>query len=216
MRLIALLAWYDEPAAWLRDGVDGLAEAGVDHLVAVDGAYQAFPHRQHLSPTQQVQALTSRCRLANVALTVHRPDRAWRDEMEKRTFMFRLADTFARPDVDWLWVNDADHIPVATEGLKDRLSTTVEDAASIRLESEWFRCLYRHQPGISVTHNHYTYELADGTRLWTGPHNVHAVPCAFLEGVRVKHRTTERSKPAQEAKAVYWKARREQPAPAVK
>ena len=43
VKLHGLLSFYDEPETSLLACIDGLANAGVDHLLAVDGAYQLYP-----------------------------------------------------------------------------------------------------------------------------------------------------------------------------
>jgi hypothetical protein len=62
LRLHGLLAFYDEPESSLLACVDALADAGVDHLVAVDGAYELFPDAKPASPVNQHAAIVLACR----------------------------------------------------------------------------------------------------------------------------------------------------------
>ena len=42
-RVIALLSWFDEPPVSLVTCLQALAEAGTDHVVALDGRYALYP-----------------------------------------------------------------------------------------------------------------------------------------------------------------------------
>lgn len=58
MSVIAVLTWYEETTKSLIAAVSS-ASTFVDHLVAVDGAYHAFPEaRRGSGPEQQEQILS--------------------------------------------------------------------------------------------------------------------------------------------------------------
>jgi hypothetical protein len=110
-----LLSWFDEPPDDLVRCVASLPRAGIDHVVAVDGPYEDFPHRLVSSPPGQQAAIRAAAYSAGIGLTLHVPRVAWAgNEIAKRTFMHRLAlaVTGALDDTGPIWhlVIDADEV----------------------------------------------------------------------------------------------------------
>lgn len=210
MRLIALLNWYDEPAWCLTELIASLAGAGVDHLVAIDGAYAAFPGGKPRSPTDQAQAIVAATQGAGIGLTLHVPQDLWYgDEIEKRTFAFDLGHRVGGLG-DWLYVADADEVVTESCGLREALEQTRLEAGEVVLDQITadghqgqllIRKLFRWQRlGIRLEGNHYTYATGDGRVLWHGPYGSH---CSLVEAeamhfVRVEHRQGNRPKRREE------------------
>jgi len=70
VKLVALLTWYDEPSWCLTELVASLAAAGIDHLVAVDGAYMLYPLARPQSPGEQAQAILAAAQGASVGVSL--------------------------------------------------------------------------------------------------------------------------------------------------
>lgn len=186
-RIVALLCFYDEHPDFLRDVITSLPPAGVDHLVAYDGAYALYPDARPESHPAQHAAIVQAADTARIPLTLHTPEKHWESECEKRTAMFAEADEH---NPDWYLVIDADEVILqAPVDLKDRLAATERDYGDV-LSLEHFaptmyaaaeddepiilaqryvkprRCLIRAVPGIVVGPAHFDYVTPDGRNLW--------------------------------------------------
>jgi hypothetical protein len=221
VRLVAILSWYDEPAWALTELVASLATAGVDHLVAVDGAYMLYPEGRAQSPGEQAQAILAGAQGADMGVTVHCPQDVWfGNEIEKRSFAFKAAHMVARPEVDWLWVVDADERIQEALGLRDALERTECDVATLMIDEvndgtregafplrKFFRAQFH---GIHLERNHFTYLTGDGQLLFEGyciqkPELVEADNFPF---VRIDHRGG-RTKTRDFQAQVYYDRRKE-------
>ena len=217
MRLIALLAWYDERPDMLRDTIASLPIASVDHLVAVDGAYAAFPGGKAASAKPQRTAILAAAQKAGIDCTVHVPSGTWQEnEPGKRRFMFRLAEALSTPD-DWYFVVDADEVVLkAPDDLKDRLAATDADVAqAVLLDASAGNTIYglvgeddgenmpmvvdgrftNHLPmlfrairGLSVAWAHNQYVTPDGRYLWAGTLEQRPEPALRFPTFHVDHR----------------------------
>lgn len=176
MRIHALLSWYREDPAWLDRAIRALSRVGADHVIAVDGAYALFPRGRNRSGIAEHEAITRAAYAIHAGLTIHVPTTTWAgNEIEKRTFMFQLADHLADPG-DWLLVLDADEIIThAPSDLRARLQTSVFDVAQVtfseanhtgRRREYPIPILFRAGLGIRCETNHYTYVTSDGRKLW--------------------------------------------------
>jgi hypothetical protein len=229
MKLIGLLSFYDEPVPDLLACIASLAEHGVDELVAVDGAYALYPGGRARSHPDQHAAIVLACRQVGMGCTLHVPRTVWRgNEVEKRTFMFSLANATAS-DGDWFWVMDADQVVLETpEDFKDRLqatdrlvaAVTFKDTVAERLNLKNMpvrfsvRDLFRAQP-ITVETNHCTYVAGDGRLLWGGNGDVvqerlgqPLEPCLdLMDDVLVEHRPDRRPDERMRGKFGYYRNR---------
>jgi hypothetical protein len=201
MRLIAILTWYDEPSWCLTELIASLAKAGVDHVVAIDGAYMLYPEGRGQSPGEQAQAILAGCQGAGMGATIHTPQDVWfGNEIEKRSFTFAAGHLVADAGVDWLWVVDADERIQETLGLREALEATECDVATLMIDEVNegtregafpLRKFFRAQPtGIHLERNHFTYLTGDGQLLFEGyciakPELVEAENFGF---VRIDHR----------------------------
>lgn len=216
--LAALLAFYDEPEAFLTRMVESLPRARVTRLYALDGAYALYPYGRPESPPSQRQAILDAAERIGIHARIATPGRLWRDEMEKRSTLFRLADAHG-PD-DWLFVVDADYEIVDAPGnLLHRLNESGRDVATVMLQTSSgpyyqnlpplspMRSLFRAGLGITVDGNHWTYVTRDGRKLW-GRHGDKIVPALDLtHKVRVAHHTNLRPLDRARRQILYYRAR---------
>lgn len=171
MKIALLLAWYDEDVEMLeRHVAAGVEATGADVVVALDGRYELFPKRSGRNSALEHAAISRGC--GDVPLRLGAPREPWRDEMTKRTALFRLAEQVTTAD-DWLVIIDADVELVGDPHRLRRALTFAEcDSAEITVEQADrdkypLRCLHRAHRGIIVGPNHYTYTLPDGRVLWS-------------------------------------------------
>jgi hypothetical protein len=214
LRLIALLAWFEEPAEWLAELVASCARAGCDHVVAVDGAYALLPNGSGFSSPEQHAAILHTARGAGIGATIHAPSQRWfGNEVEKRSALFRLAEATAEPG-DWYWVLDADCVVTEAHAVKERLADTTLLAAEHRLEERqdgtvsksMHRGLFRAGWGLRVQGRHSHYVDAAGRVLWDGPGGDH-VPALDLFDVRVEHRRSQRPVARRSDQVEYYRRR---------
>ena len=211
MQICALLSYYDEP--WLKQHVKSLRLAGVSKLVAVDGAYALFPGGKARSPVSNHRDLERACEKTGIELVHHVPDDVWGgNEVEKRTFLFELAERHTTPD-DWYFVADGDEfVTAAPDDLPGLLADTLEPVGECELyegrEANTLRMFFRAQRGIRPTGLHFTYATPDGTVLWGG-YAAETASAARLP-VRVRHRTLQRPTARRAASLAYYEARDEQ------
>jgi hypothetical protein len=119
---------------------------------------------------------------------VYQAASTWKgNEVEKRSFMFRLAEQSAEPNVDWYFVLDGDEIVTDCCDLHAELAACKLDAGAVmlwqyliceRLSGTWrrnfiqqltehsLRKLFRAIPGLSVVGSHWHYRCPDGRYLW--------------------------------------------------
>lgn len=162
MRIVAALAWYDEPCAALSRCVRSLAGT-VDHLVAVDGRWDSFPSLRELSADDQVRAIEEAGGESGLRVEIHRL--GFESQVAKRDYLMRQAGKHG----DWVLVIDADEFVARCdgEGLRARLAVTSEDVGLVvhhnarkrsRSEAAWIRRLFRAGTTVSTAHNGYLFE----------------------------------------------------------
>lgn len=223
MRLIALLSFYDEPIPDLVACITSLHDAGVDELVAVDGAYALYPNGRAASDPNQHAAIVLACRNLDIGCTLHVPRTVWAGgEVEKRSFHFKLALSVAQHG-DWFWIIDADEvITQVPDDLKARLETTDHDAAehdaldTVALRAGvpnmpprfMVRHLFRAQE-ITVETNHCTFVTPDGRVLSAFEDGTRQIEPALdlTADVLIEHRPDRRPQERMLAKFQYYAAR---------
>ncbi len=171
MRLIALLAFYDEDETMLRECVTSL-ETCCDHLVALDGAYALFPKAKAHSGKKQTAAIVSTAKHLGMGVTYSAPAEPWQgNEVEKRNALFELGKAIAGQD-DWFLIVDAD---MAVTSVPSNLAWTLE-RTDCCVGTYWLadpvwngrhpiRLLFRNAPDLRVTTTHYGYRRGD-VYLW--------------------------------------------------
>lgn len=235
MRIHALISWYDESVPFLAAAVSSIVSV-VDHVVAVDGAYAAFPNAQGRSNRLQAETIEAICEGAGVACTIHRPSEPWRGgEVEKRSRMFQLAEASATLFEDWYLVFDADCIlqqwPSDTRQAladtechtadltlyetRDFLADVPDVARNMYLPTtgeQRMSMMFRALRNMQVVNTHYIYGGYDQHDEWCfvwAPHMLDPGPRLVLPQVRVEHRSLYRDKYRKELSELYYKTRDE-------
>ena len=233
MRVIGLLSFYDEHPGWLAAAVASMNGA-CDHLIAVDGAYAAYPGGKPHSGAEQGETIRETCRALGIGCTLFEPQRTWfGNEVEKRSHMFALAETVAEPNVDWYFVIDADEVVTdysvgGTQRFRERLGECERDVGNVtfwnrriphpreldednkwiaaypQIEENRVRILFRAIPGLRVVERHYWYRLPDGRYLWGDGVQE---PAADFTDIRVEHRTEYRDPARRKAAQDYYTRR---------
>jgi hypothetical protein len=209
--ITALLNWYGEPPTWLADCVASAARF-CHHIVAVDGAYAAFPGALRAPSSDPIQAETilHTAHGSGMGCTLYVPREPWwGNEVEKRDRMWQLGQLTG---ADWLFSIDADEaVTTVPFDLAERLRDTDADVAEIGLteggtEVHPLRRLYRRLSEMHVEQTHYTVTaLKDGRRVvLSGSHEVHAlVEPLDLTDLRVEHRSQYRDNARKADKTRY-------------
>lgn len=173
MKVAACLSWYDENPNWLAATTTSIADA-CDAVIAVDGAYFGFPGglTRPASGPEQAEAVTATANAAGLEVIVHQPTEPWPGQVEKRTYMCRLAELI---EADWLLVIDADETLVANDLRKDLVNANVDVMTVLVTETEAVagyptrtphRRLFRNVE-LKYERNHSTVVAADG-RVFSG------------------------------------------------
>jgi hypothetical protein len=219
---------------WLAATVASAAKV-CDHLVAVDGAYFLYPEGRNRSSSEQAAIITDTATALGMGVTVHTPAEKWEgNEVEKRSFMFRLAEAVAKAG-DWYMVLDGDEVVLdVPSDFKQRLAATDLDVgeatfwehqdpeqdpklAKAARQFEWsghhrypIRILFRAIPGLKVETNHYTYITPDGRLLWGNTTDQEMVPALDCRDLLIEHRTHMRDLARRADAQRYYKTRDEQ------
>lgn len=231
-KVIGLLSWYDESPAWLAACVASFGRH-IDHLIAVDGPYAAYPHQGVIrSDPGQVEVIQRTCDALGIGLTLHQPTEAFfGNEVEKRTLAFRLAQLHT-DTCDWIWVIDADEVlGKVPHDFRTRLDCIEADAVEVTLAQNDdyeqagedllqammlptrtqhnMRMIFRALPNLRVIGRHDVYAAGpedDPTFLWA-PMSVPSVSAFQLPEVVVEHRTHRRSAHRKAASHEYYRTR---------
>ena len=218
MRLIAALSWYREHPDWLHELAISLAEAGITHLVAVDGPYALYPDSRPSSSPEEYDALHTACSEHGISLTTHTPPTPWAgNETEKRSVLFRLAHAHATPREDWIIVTDGDELWTHTQGLRQSLAETGHDTAEFLVyemagdreinNNQMRRAFRAHPQGIQVVGAHYRYITGDDETV-SDASRPHAQTATLeLTSVRILHRPAGRCPDRKKARKRYYEDR---------
>jgi hypothetical protein len=174
VRVFGCLIWFDEDPRWLASTVASFAKL-CDHVVAVDGAFFAYPEGRPASGGEQGESIQAAARAAGLALTLHVPQTVWMgNEPQKRSCYARLVNALATPYVDWMLVLDGDEELSEVSPLARRdLEQTELNAAQIGFWTtdelrSWYgptRRLYRVLPEMSYGDSHYSLSgISDESR----------------------------------------------------
>jgi hypothetical protein len=171
------MAWFDEDPRWLTASVTAFAKL-CDHVIAIDGAFFAYPEGRPSSGGDQAEAVVAAARASGIGCTVHVPQTVWMgNEPAKRSCYAKIANALATPFEDWLLVLDGDEelswvSPLARLDLEE----TELDAAEIGVWTTdelrtWngpSRRLYRVLPEMEYGATHFSLSGRgrDGERVW--------------------------------------------------
>lgn len=195
MKLVAALAWYMEPAAFLDRLVRSLA-GHVDELVALDGAWYGFGPARPSSGRQQRDTIRVAAAEVDLPVRVIVPSQVWASQIEKRQTLFDLA--IREQKADWVMVVDGDFTVARCDddALRRSLELTGLDVATVTvrtLNKPWplselpvmenaERFIYRGSRGLTVEHLHYGIRI--GSRWVNGDRAyVNLEPSLDLSGV---------------------------------
>jgi hypothetical protein len=105
-----------------------------DHVVAVDGRYALYEGNRVESGAAEVDAVIQAAAATGMGLTLHQPRRTWRDEMEKRSYCFKLAELERESSDDWYFILDADELVIESpskEVVKQGLADLPKDIGGV-------------------------------------------------------------------------------------
>jgi hypothetical protein len=229
VKVFGLISWYQESGVWLAAAVASAAKV-CDHIVAVDGRYALYPNGRAYSSGEQSAIIQEVATSNGMDCTVHTPTSPWENnEIEKRAFMFRLAESLSTSTKDWYFIIDADVVvDQVPEDFRDRLDATDFHCAEVKMwepddvyttpakakaaqSMDWptnefrCRCIYRALPGLTVTRNHYTYVLPDGRALWSNDGK--QADALDLTDLRCEHRTNFRELSRRNTQRDYYQRR---------
>jgi hypothetical protein len=223
MKLIACLSVYNE-AQFIGRALAGLRRNGIDSAVAIDGAYQGFPHNRWASDDGTINILRRETKDGWLTL-VEAPDDGWAGQEIKRTEYFRSSDTIALPG-DWLVQVDGDEELIedaanyAGKRLRDFLAeqpaSVVTVYVGIRNVREgpggeampagnfdlWPK-VFRWQPGLRYGREHWDILAPDGRRLWDLGLNLRDHRAAVWPYFRFNHWSDVRAEERKRAKSAY-------------
>lgn len=216
MRVVAALSFYDEPPELLTRCVGSLAGVA-DTIVAVDGAYAAFPgaRERPASPQEQPLAVAWAASAAGIPswVTAFRRE-PWPSEVEKRAYLMEEAARRAGPD-GWVLVIDADEYVSQTPlGWREAASEAERLVLQVSLydrrneTAQLVRRLFRARHGLTVRNLHYRYLTGDGRVLW-GDLNEPQEPAGVLRGFGMIHDPEGRSDDRTAARLAYYRHRDE-------
>ena len=159
MNVVGCMIFYDEAPEMLYASVSSLAGVA-DALVAVDGAFAAFPRENSppWSPPEQLAAISEGCG-GRLQLLAYQPVRAgeWLgergNEVEKRNVSVHLAGQNLA--ADWVFNTDADMMLESALGVREQLEETKHDVAVTTIAGTATRHVYRYSPGLRHVHAHW-------------------------------------------------------------
>lgn len=211
-----MMSFYEDDPRWLREAIASLTPLAPDLLVAVDGAYEAFPDGKNTSSPDRHAAILEAAIAHDMEVLLHVPTRTWvGSEVGKRSAMLDLALSRAKPD-DWLCVFDTDYCLDCPIDARQIMDNTTIDAIEVGIfegrlpdgtpSTYKLRMLMRATPGMKMADNHYTYVLPDGRehKILSKDSTVEALDMPELE---VWHRKYERSAERLERQRVYYEKR---------
>ncbi len=225
MKIIACLSVYNE-AQFLGRVLQGLFTHGIDAAIAVDGAYQGFPHEAWHSTDGTLDILAAWKQDCDDWLTVvPAPAEGWEGQEVKRTVYFREADKIAVAG-DWLLQVDGDEELVEVESYagvdvhdwlqalpadKTTAYTAIRnwngDEEQVGNWDHWAK-LYRWMPGLHYGREHWDILSGDGRRIWDLGLNMQSPQAAVCGFCRFNHWTDSRHKERLDAKSQYEEFRR--------
>lgn len=138
MKIVGLCSFWDESPTWLAAHPAACAKF-VDHMIYVDGAYVLYDRQGASSGVEAHDAIARGCYAAGIGHTLYVPETAWvGNEVEKRAFMFRLAEAMTTED-DFYCVIDADTFLTAGDPVIARhdIEQGGYDAYNVSLVERW-------------------------------------------------------------------------------
>lgn len=176
-RIIGLLSWWEESEAWLAATIASMGRV-CDHVIAVDGRYALYPGERVQSASSEGYSIQDAARAAGMGLTLYTAPRTWRDEMDKRTHLFRLGMLEAREFEDWFFILDGDEVLIESpsrEQVREGLDTARVDGNDVATGLLWEKTDPAADAQREALSNNlpvaYTYETAT-PRFWRALRNL--------------------------------------------
>lgn len=220
VKIVAALAFYDEPVPFLTRCVESLAGVA-DELVAFDGAWDMFDGGPQSDETQWT-AITTAADNAGIDLGIYAPDTTWASQVEKRAALMlecrnRSADWTLVIDGDE-WVAHKDHLRFRSELFRE-VGRDVAQVGCVRLQRDPamtdtrpspIRRVYRASMGVTVDTAHNGYRTADGRWLHGDPAYVELEsPLDLSRWLVLHHEASSRGGDRDARRLAYRRRRRE-------
>lgn len=221
MKLIACMNLYNE-IEHIERVLTGLHVNGMDHVIALDGAYQGFPHEAWHSTDGTLEVLLRWQQSQTQWLhLIETPPEGWPGQEIKRTKYFRVADSFAEPG-DWLVQVDGDEELVGDDAdyrgrrFRDFLAEQPEQVTTIYVAirnwngdetkagnwDHWAK-VYRWLPGLHYGHEHWDILAGDGRRIWDIGLNYQSPQARVWGYFKFHHWSDARAEARKHAKGQY-------------
>jgi hypothetical protein len=237
VKLIAVLSVYNE-APFIRRVIAGLRNNGIDRVVAIDGAYQGFPHEAWHSTDGTLEVL-KRCQKEFFVKSgefnecvpwltlVEAPPDGWPGQEVKRTVYFREADKIAEPG-DWLVQVDGDeelvedgsdfkgrHLREFLASLPPNVTTiytAIKNFCDGQPAGNWdhWSKIFRWMPGLHYGREHWDILGGNDERIWDLHLNFSSPQARVWDFFRFHHLTESRTEERKGAKSQYENFRAEQ------
>ena len=199
MIVVGVCIFFDDGPALLERALSSLKKV-TDRVLAVDGAYEEFPHTDFKSQAETMKVAMA---LADKVVCATRP---WKNEVEKRNSYLTL-----RLTKDYYFMLDADEEAV---GVKPKNLT--QPTYRIKLETKdgniwapgYYNRLFRHHKGMSYKDHHNNLVTADGLSL-TKPSEA----IQIYEGLMIRHYPGERPEARRQMDGKFEQVRAENKTP---
>jgi hypothetical protein len=197
--ILGVCIFYDDGPALLERALTSLRKV-TDKILAVDGAYEEFPHEDFKSGPQTLAIAKA---LADKVII---PAKPWKNEVEKRNSYLTL-----KSEKDYYIMLDADE-----EILGDKPKNLTQPTYRIKLETKdgdiWLPCFYnrlfRHHKGMAYRDHHNNLVTTEGLSLTK---SIEVIP--VYSGLSIKHYPGERPQARQERDGAFERNRLENKTP---
>ncbi len=182
--ILGCMIFYNDGAEMIARALKSL-KAVTDRVIAIDGAYVEFPHKDFRSDKDTLDAAKA---IADDVIEAREP---WKDETAKRNAYLRLKN-----ERDYYLMLDADEV---IEGEKPRplVHPVYRILLSTQKDTMWlpayYNRLFRHHRGMRYHLKHNNLITRDGLSLSIPADNI-----PIFDGLKIKHYPDERPRVRQE------------------
>lgn len=195
MKILGVMIFYDDGPELLERSLKSLKKV-TDKILAVDGVYREFPHKDFLSQKASREVVD---KLADQVIT---PSKEWYDEPTKRNAYLTLKST-----KDYYLMLDADE-----EVLGDKPTGLIHPVYRVSLTTNragvnlpgYYNRLFRHHAGMRYHLTHNNLILKDGTSLSIPDDHI-----PVCESIKIIHRPELRPQVRQEQDGHFEKTKEE-------
>jgi hypothetical protein len=195
MKILGVIIFYDDGPELLERSLKSLKKV-TDKVLAIDGAYREFPHKDFLSQKASLDVVKS---LADQVII---PEKEWHDEPAKRNAYLKLKST-----KDYYLMLDADEEVTGTRPANlthpvYRISLSTK-RAGVDLAGYYNR-LFRHHVGMRYHLTHNNLILKDGTSLSIPDDHI-----PICQDIKIFHYPEQRPQGRQEQDGHFEKVKEE-------